>query len=592
MGPPGSDRVAPSLVIRPPSSVYGLLAVAVAALAAGCATPLRPTGGPADQTAPRLVASDPAADTVNVRADRLTLTFSERVDPATAARALSVTPEFERPPEVRVRGEQLEVVFPDSLRPQTTYVVTLSTDLRDARGVALAAPLTVAFATGPTLDRGRIEGVVLDPATGAGVPRLDVFAYRLADTTRLPDPRTAAPSYRTQSGPDGRFALTNLAEAPFFVAVVEDRNRNRRADAEERFAAPTRPVAQAREVTTDSSGAGPDSAATPHFPLPTSHLPLLTSPFFVARLDTTAPALRRVRPLSDRRTALRFDESVTLTDRNPSQWALADSASGRAVTVAALYARAGEPAEVVVATGGALAPTPHRLRLRAPGAVQDSSANGALPFEAVFTPSAQPDTAQARFGGFVPAARVSADSAQTLRPDERAGVRFTLPLDSAAVRARVRVRNPAGAVVPYVLIPDADGLTYRLRLPLRAFTVAVQDGDSTRARRFATPAPDALGGIVGRVGADGPVLVEAYPEGGSPFVARVEASGAFVLQNLPPGAYRLRVVLDRNGNGRWDGGRLAPYAPPEPLRWLPEPVRVRARWDQDVGTVEVAVVDR
>jgi hypothetical protein len=46
-------------------------------------------------------------------------------------------------------------------------------------------------------------------------------------------------------------------------------------------------------------------------------------------------------------------------------------------------------------------------------------------------------------------------------------------------------------------------------------------------------------------------------------------------------------VLDRDGDGAWDGGRLAPYAPPEPLRWLPEPVRVRARWETEVEPVRI-----
>ena len=81
--------------------------------------------------------------------------------------------------------------------------------------------------------------------------------------------------------------------------------------------------------------------------------------------------------------------------------------------------------------------------------------------------------------------------------------------------------------------------------------------------------------------------MEVRPEaGGDPATALVGEDGAFAVRGLPPGEYRIRVVGDRNGNGRWDGGRLAPYAPPEPLRTLSEAVTVRARWDTEVDAID------
>jgi hypothetical protein len=116
-------------------------------LAVGCATPIPPSGGPEDTTPPRLEAAEPAADAVNVRADRLVLTFSEDVDEGSVVRAFGIAPGWETPPDVRVRGRRVEVTFPDSLRANTTYVVTLDTNLRDLRNVALPQPITLAFAT-------------------------------------------------------------------------------------------------------------------------------------------------------------------------------------------------------------------------------------------------------------------------------------------------------------------------------------------------------------------------------------------------------------------------------------------------------------
>ncbi|WP_054686265.1 hypothetical protein [Rhodothermus marinus] len=57
----------------------------------------------------------------------------------------------------------------------------------------------------------------------------------------------------------------------------------------------------------------------------------------------------------------------------------------------------------------------------------------------------------------------------------------------------------------------------------------------------------------------------------------------FHFEQLPEGRFRVRAFLDRNGNRRWDGGRLLPYEPPEPLRWLSEPLQTRPRWEVAAG---------
>jgi uncharacterized protein (DUF2141 family) len=69
--------------------------------------------------------------------------------------------------------------------------------------------------------------------------------------------------------------------------------------------------------------------------------------------------------------------------------------------------------------------------------------------------------------------------------------------------------------------------------------------------------------------------------------ATATASGHFLIAGLPPGSYRVRVHFDTDGDGMWDGGRLFPHVPPEPIGWLRGPVRVRARWEADLGDVRL-----
>ncbi len=543
----------------------------LAALCAACATPVAPSGGPADQTPPRLLESAPAADAVRVRTDRLVLTFSEAVDERALRQALALAPDFERPPEVTTRGRTAEVVFPDSLRPNTTYVVTLGTELKDLRGVALREPITLAFATGDRLDRGRIAGTVRDPATGEGVGGTGVFAYALADSVAalpdslraaaLPDPREAAPDYRTQTGEDGAFRLDYLRDADFFVVAVEDRDRSRRADPGEAFAAPPRPAVRAADA---------DSAGVPELAL------------FRTRLDTIPPEPLRVRPRSRSRFAVRFTEPVRLDTLDAAVFAVEDSVSGRAVPVEAVYADA-DPQQLVLRTAP-MAEAVHRLTVVRPDAVRDSSGNVLRAQPLSFTPPAEADTVRLRFLGFEP---VRGDSAVTLRPGERAAVRFSEPPDPA----RLAVQDETGAALPFTTTTE-DGT--RLRIVPEAegpFRLLVREPDSTFARRYQPFPADSLGGITGVAladsVADGSVLVEAVPIGGNPVTVEAAADGTFVLPRLPGGAVRLRAFVDRDGDGRWDGGRLAPYRPPEPLLLVPEPTRVRPRWETEVDTLRV-----
>ncbi len=554
-------------------------------LASGCATPIRPSGGPVDSVPPALISSQPANGDVNVEADRVVLEFSERLDASSASRAVSVAPAFDTPPQVRARGRSLEIVFPDSLREETTYVISLGSELRDEHGIALQRPIAMAFTTGDVLDRGRISGRLINPASNTGIGGFQLFAFRLPAVYgvldslsippdsimamfsganarySLPDPRTDPPTYSTEATGDGSFRLEYLREGPYFIVALEDLNRNRRADDRERFAVPAFAVGIA--VADSASGES-----------------IRALELFVTVQDTSPPQLRRSRSISNQRFALSFDEPVRLRSHSTTAWTLSDSATGVAAALASVYQNPNTPTEILLRSSEALLSQPYLLTTSS--TIADSSGNG-LNLAATIVPSASPDTLSIRFEGFLPAA-AAADSVFLLRPDAWAGVRFNQPIDSLDFRQRVSVRGSDG-LLDYTT-ETQDGVRYDLNLPsaVRAFRVEVQMTDSTYTRRFAVPGADALGSISGRVEVHGEsvVRVEAHPASGSPFESAANTNGTFAIRNLPPGAYRLRLYVDFNENGRWDGGSLAPYAPPEPLLWLSAPISVRARWEHEI----------
>ncbi len=534
-------------------------------LFAACATPVMPTGGPVDRTPPELVRSVPASDSVMVRTDRLLLEFSKPIEEASLRQAVDIVPDFPSPPRVSARGHRAEIVFPTELRENTTYVITIGTQLRDLRNNRLPAPITIAFATGPQLDTGEIRGWVQDPASGEGVPDIQMFAYALADTTATPpDPRTTEPDYRTETDNQGRFVFSYLRDQPFFVAAVEDLNRNRRADPGERFAAPFEPAVVPTPADAEET--------TPPLPL------------FMTSVDTLRPEPLRVRPISDSRFALRFTESIMLVERTPAAFAITDSLTGSSIEVRDVYADT-DPAQIVIHTT-AMSRSRHLVDVAQPSAVRDSAGNFVRPSSLTFTPSAAPDTARARFVAFEPA---GSDTLRTLLPSQPASIRFSQPPADPGAPERISAVTMDGDALP-IDVSTRDGARYEVipeqQMPFR---LAVSMPDSVYTMRYMPLPADSLGDVTGRVvdiPEDVPVVVEATTARGEVVRVNADPDGTFVIRGLPAGVANLRVFADSDGSGTWSGGLLAPYRPPE-LLTLVTNVRVRARWETEVEPISL-----
>jgi hypothetical protein len=121
---------------------------------------------------------------------------------------------------------------------------------------------------------------------------------------------------------------------------------------------------------------------------------------------------------------------------------------------------------------------------------------------------------------------------------------------------------------------EGGGDTMRLRLPSAlpgqgpADTLAVPLPDTSTLPSRQT-FPDSLFYT-------GPVAVKLVSEETSvpvdPRRMITPPGSTFAFEELPDGRFRFRAYLDRNDNGRWDGGEILPYTPAEPVTWLREPV--------------------
>ena len=534
---------------------------------AGCAVPVPPTGGPPDRDPPTLVFSVPPDGSVNQTIDRISFQFDERLDERSAAQAISVVPDFDQPFDVRIRNDRIEVIFPGPLRSNTTYIITIDSGLRDAHNVSLTEPITVAFGTGPSINRGKLKGRVLHFSDGTPAVSTDVFAF-VVDSLAVVQAGTT-PDYRTQTDVEGYFSLSYLREGPYRVIALRDANRNRILDRGEKAAFPPVDV-----LVADSIGQAVDR------------------PWVLATIDTEHPRIQEARALSNQELQLRFSEAVVLSDTSVVNWLVADSISSERQTVQGMYS--GDDPREIILRHDPLASAPHRLSGHA--SISDSTGNTMVSDTLYFTPSSQPFFGTSSFLGFQPDT-LSADAAGHFRlwPGIRPALSFSSP---PAENWIIEVRDTSGVPVPHHII-TTNGVKLMLREPdfRSPLEVYLTGPDTTYSRIFVRVNNASIGelsGVVRANGASSPIIVQLIRNdaGSSTYLTLTDSAGNFRFSGLPGQTkYLVRAFVDRNNDRKWNPGSLKPYVEPEPIAWKIVEESVRPRWDTVIPDTVRMIVD-
>jgi uncharacterized protein (DUF2141 family) len=69
------------------------------------------------------------------------------------------------------------------------------------------------------------------------------------------------------------------------------------------------------------------------------------------------------------------------------------------------------------------------------------------------------------------------------------------------------------------------------------------------------------------------------PSGNVIYSKPVYGSATITLPYVQAGSYKMRLIQDKNRNGRWDTGDLQKGTQPEPIFYSPQDVTARANWE-------------
>ncbi len=206
-----------------------------------CAEIAPPPGGEEDKTKPFLISSNPTDGKVNVPiGNRIVLNFSEKVLKA-SGKSIFISPRPVEEPEIKWKNEEVEIIFSDSFKVNETYIISLSSGIADLRKNTLDSTGIIAFSTGPTLDTGRISGIVFQNDKPRGKLVVALYDELLLSDTTLYD--SLYPTYYSQTNSEGEFSFEYLPQKRFRLIAFEDKNKDEYFNpSRESFAITDRPI--------------------------------------------------------------------------------------------------------------------------------------------------------------------------------------------------------------------------------------------------------------------------------------------------------------------------------------------------------------
>ena len=194
----------------------------------GCATIKAPTGGPKDETPPRVVRSNPDSAQLQVQTQEIEIEFDEYIKTKDANNLLIITPNPSEPPDIQIKKKTLYIKFKDSLQKSTTYNIMINGAVIDVNEGNPLEDHQLTFSTGSFLDSLEYQAVIIDAFTKQACDHCAVFLYsELKNDSLLFLQR---PQYLGKSSGTGLARVKFLPQDSFGVYAIFDENKNMSLD--------------------------------------------------------------------------------------------------------------------------------------------------------------------------------------------------------------------------------------------------------------------------------------------------------------------------------------------------------------------------
>lgn len=521
----------------------------------GCATVNSPEGGPKDTTAPVLVSSNPKDQQLNVKTNLITLEFDEEVQQNNLKKELLITPNLENTYKVRSNKNQLILEFQKAFQDSTTYILNFRKGIQDITEKNVAQDLKLAFSTGSFIDSSRVKGTVVNLLTAEPLKEAIVAMYPADDTLSI---RKNKPYYQTETNGTGEFTFTNIREGAYRIYALQDQNNNALYDNEnERIAYLQSPI----KVTPEEQQVE----------------------LRAVKIDTKAPILLKRDRFADRFSGA-YNEGVVTVDikkegspkdtlsyklgtdgRRIELFKTQNFSGGKVIITAVDSSRniASDTIQIEFTT---------RYQQNINGAqikvVNNNRDNYTYKPGQELTIELQ---APFRITGTTPVSIIT-DSVSSIPLNYPTDIK----LDRTATELTFTVPKLRTRVDPYSITLDSTQIIPvegpRFSLPELQFQITEEGG---------------TGSVTGKLITKYKSYTIQLINSNNKVVDEVHNSIRYNFKNNQPGEYRIRVMIDENNNGRWDGPDPTFERNPERVYFHPEKINIRANWVLEDVNIEI-----
>ncbi len=192
-------------------------------LLASCARMGQPDGGWYDETPPSVVGATPTDGGTNVNSKKITIYFNEFIKVDNPTEKIVVSPPQLETPEIKASGKKIQVSLLDSLKPNTTYTVDFSDAISDNNENNPMGNYTYSFSTGESIDTLEVSGNVVESENLEPIKGILVGLYSdQADSAFRTKPMLRVS--RTDSR--GRFVIKGVAPGSYRIYALQDMDGN------------------------------------------------------------------------------------------------------------------------------------------------------------------------------------------------------------------------------------------------------------------------------------------------------------------------------------------------------------------------------
>jgi uncharacterized protein (DUF2141 family) len=508
-----------------------------------CAQRGRPDGGPKDLDSPKFVNSIPENYTTNYKKNQIVINFNEFIKLEDASQQIFFSPPIEPRPTVFPMGQasrNVKLDIPrDSLEDNTTYTVNFGKSIEDNNEGNTLPYFKYVFSTGNYVDSLQVEGNVFDAFNRISDKNISVMLYALDLNYTDSLIYEGAPRYISfVRDSTSLFSVDNIKPGNYKMVAISDKNNNYKFD----------PIQ-------DKIGFVSDTVKIPSDQL----YDIL---IFKEELEFEA-----VRPKQVSKQQFEFGFKGTLEDYK------IDLISEALEDFKAKYFRDQDTDTIhywykpYLEKDSLLFTFSNQARIDTLEIRPKQIEVDSLKISEV-TNKKNKLLTDFRLRANTPIVSFEKDSISFINQDSLA-INFELALDTLYNQLIFKFEKEEKKSYKIDLLPGAiidffdtqnDSLSYRYS------TRALADFGNlnltiTNIEEF-------------------PIIVELVNEKGDVESTVYETEKSTVnFKLITPGSYFIRLVYDKNANGKWDTGNFLKRLNPEPVLYEAQPVEIRANWD-------------